>query len=414
MMSNDSNVDNNNNDGTASCRLISTNRCCNSTNKSATDLFSRKDPHLGEFTKQKKGSDTLSSSLDAAITTVSQSLYHLSKITSTNWYIFFQVSKNVKLIKNTNVGFESKRGVEESIFEFESSPDELEEVSSSSEKENKSEEQSFQQAKSASRLRILQKQVCVLPKNNCHFAKCLFMMVQNSVRGILKYPPGWRRRAISESSALVGYTAGSVSDDSAFFGTSLDSPDILFEFDDDDIEETDDDGQDKTKKSVTFSEKMETLFVFRPNSSILGRRMKNQKKAARKREKKWKDSQESLDINLPKVNFKDEIEATKHYISNQRLVVFVDFYDSGSEVCSSGCELTDCSSASASECSGDEGSGPSSVSAASETLTGYVNESKDGDAKECNKSKRKNRRNRNRKNKQTVRTALETGGYDSD
>lgn len=226
----------------------------------------------------------------------------------------------------------------------------------------------------------------------------------------MKYPPGWRRRAISESSTLVGYTAGSVSDDSVFFGTSLDSPDILFEFDDD-IEETNDDGQDKPKKSVKFSEKMETLFVFRPNSSILGRRMKNQKKAARKREKKWKDSQENIDINLPKVNFKDEIEAAKQYISDQRSVVFVDFYDSGSEVCSSGCELTDCSSASASECSGDEGSGPA---VASESLTGYVNEAKDGDGQQTNKSKRKNRRNRNRKNKQTVRFSLETGGYDSD
>lgn len=71
MMSNEFNVDNNNNDGTASCRLISANICCNSTNKSPTASISLKDSHLGKFTKQKKSSDTLSSSLDATSPNVS-------------------------------------------------------------------------------------------------------------------------------------------------------------------------------------------------------------------------------------------------------------------------------------------------------------------------------------------------------
>lgn len=371
MMSNEFNVDNNNNDGNASCRLNPVNnRCCSPTVTLPIDLTGHhKDPHLAKSTsKKEKGSDSLSCSLDATKTTV---------------------VKNFNPLKESNVVNECKRGADDTIFELESSPDELEEISSSSEKE----ENKPDQAKSAQRLRLLTK--------------------QNSVRGILKYPPGWRRRAISESSALVGFSTGSVSDDSAFFGTSLDSPDILFEFDDDeDIEEGEEgDGQDKPRKSVTFSEKMTTLFVFRPNSSILGRRIKNQKKAARRREKKFRDSQENLDVNSEPVNFKDEVEAAKHYISNQQCsVVYVDFYDSGS----SGCELTDCSSTSASECSGDEDSGE--VPTPAESLTSYVDEgSKDGGSAQQNgKSKRKNRRNRNRKNKQTVRTALETGGYDSD
>lgn len=222
------------------------------------------------------------------------------------------------------------------------------------------------------------------PIKICHHKAC--------PRGILKYPPGWRRRAVSESSAMICSTSSN-SDDNSYFGTSLDSPDVLFEFDDDCI---DDEDQDKPKKNVTFSDKMAT-FVFRPNSSILGRRLKNQKKAKKKKEKKLRDSLESFpcenDANY--VEFKDDIEATKHFIAMQRLPL--DSFDSNSDVSSSsGC---DCS---ASDCSGDE--------APSEVLNKYEDESK----ADSSKSKRKNRRNRNRRNKQTVRTHLEIGGYDSD
>ncbi|KAJ6216448.1 hypothetical protein RDWZM_007605 [Blomia tropicalis] len=205
---------------------------------------------------------------------------------------------------------------------------------------------------------------------------------KSSLRGILKYP---RQRAISESSALDP-NGNSQSDDSFYFGTS-------FEEEEEDNECID----DKPKKNVTFSEKMSTTFVFRPNSSILGRRLKNQKKSKKKKEKRLRDSLENIASDDECIiKSLDDIEATKQFIDMQRYPL-VD--DSASELSSSsGC---DCS---ASECSGDE-------ALVTETLNCYQDESK---SSQDNKTKRKNRRNRNRKNKQNVRTRLETGGYDSD
>lgn len=171
----------------------------------------------------------------------------------------------------------------------------------------------------------------------------------------------------------------------------------MFEIEDDFVEEND---QDKPKKNVTFSDKMAT-FVFRPNSSILGRRLKNQKKAKKKKEKKIRDSTESLSYEVDEFfsgcKSKDNVEITKYFISLQRSSLNEPF-DSISDVSSSsGC---DCS---ASDCSGDE--------IPIEATNHYQNESLE---KDNTKVKRKNRRKRNRKNKQNVRTKLETGGYDSD
>lgn len=178
---------------------------------------------------------------------------------------------------------------------------------------------------------------------------------------------------------------GSFSDDTSLFGTSLDSPGVLFEFEDEDDSCLED--LNKPKKSVTFPDKLTSVFVFRKNSSILGRRQKNQKKAKRRKDKKLRDSLENFPSDL------DEEEG-----SPLDRVSFCDSCDSGTDVSSSsGCET------SASECSGDE-------APATETLTGYEQESK----VDSNKTKRKNSRNRNRKNKENVRTELETGCYDSD
>ena len=70
----------------------------------------------------------------------------------------------------------------------------------------------------------------------------------------------------------------------------MESPEILFDLEEDDVYNDGDCADfDKPKKNVTFSDKMAT-FVFRRNSSILGRRLKNQKKAKKKRDKKERDS----------------------------------------------------------------------------------------------------------------------------
>lgn len=114
----------------------------------------------------------------------------------------------------------------------------------------------------------------------------------HTLRGILKYPPGWRRRTVSES-YINNFDASSNSDDYGYYGTSLDSPEILFEFDVDDVVYSEE-AQDfhKPKKCVTFSEKSST-FVFRRGSSILGQRQKNQKKAKKKRERRNRESSDN-------------------------------------------------------------------------------------------------------------------------
>lgn len=209
----------------------------------------------------------------------------------------------------------------------------------------------------------------------------------------------------------------SFSDDTCYYGTSLsESSDIFFDL----FEPLDDGDINKPKKCVTFSDKMAITYLFRPNSSILGRREKNQKKAKKKKERALKklsslENNSSLDDDSSalfgkKIN--DEIEIVKAAIAMQRcgISTYEDNYSSSTDVdtSSSGCDT------SASDCSADE----TNVIEEEHLDNNYEDECKTATAetKNCNnKSKRKNRRRRrNRENKLTMKTFLETGGYDSE
>lgn len=184
----------------------------------------------------------------------------------------------------------------------------------------------------------------------------------------MKYPEYWRRRACSETSACL---SPSYSEDTTSFSTSLELPDFWFHFDDDEYAYED---CFKNKKSVTFAEK-DAVFVFRPGSSILGRRLKNQKKAKKKRDRRLRDiSFSDTDENGDSMN-------SECYDSSTSL-------DTSSELSSSGAES-----------SGDE-------SSTAEPKTNYTVSQ---ESKEDTKTKRKSHRKKNRKSKQSVKTVLETG-----
>lgn len=206
----------------------------------------------------------------------------------------------------------------------------------------------------------------------------------------------------------------SYSDDTCF-GTSLpESSDIFFDL----LEPLDDGDIIKPKKCVTFSDKMAT-YLFRPNSSILGRREKNQKKAKKKKERALKklnslensSSQDDDPCAFFGKKINDEIEIVKAAIAMQRCGISTledNSYSSSTDVdtSSSGCDT------SASDCSADE----TNTIEEEHLNNNYENECKTtaGETKNT-KSKRKNRRRRrNRENKMTMKTFLETGGYDSE
>lgn len=201
------------------------------------------------------------------------------------------------------------------------------------------------------------------------------MFLVKSISGILKYPPGWKRRTYSESSALA--IDRTLSNDGGYFeeAGAQDEDDA-----DDELE------GERQKKCVTFSSK-NAIFVFRPNSSILGRRLKNQKKAKKRKERMLRDGSLSSPGS-------DAGHEGQHFHCD-----------------SSGCSSAESSSvdASSSSCGESSGDEMSAAEAKSEFKLDQVCESKE-DAK----GKRKNRRKRNRKSKQALKTNLEIGGYDSE
>ncbi|OTF69533.1 hypothetical protein BLA29_008343, partial [Euroglyphus maynei] len=247
----------------------------------------------------------------------------------------------------------------------------------------------------------------------------------------------WPKRALSESDSRI--FSRSISDDCyvGYYGTSsLESPGILldcFEYDNGDDFSIDD--LMKPKKCVTFSDKQAT-FVFRPGSSILGRRQKNQKKAKKKKEReirKMISSLEQLDNDdddddndgdnrrrqrLSLVNdLRKAIELQRYVgIAAKNNIGVDDDDDDLDSLCSSssvasnssGCDDT----TSASDCSSADEMSTTAILGSNSQLNPYEDEINQNDDRQ--KSKRKNRRRRNRKNKLSMRTLLETGGYDSD
>ena len=155
---------------------------------------------------------------------------------------------------------------------------------------------------------------------------------KNTIRGILKYPPGWPKRfTLSESDS--GIFSRSISADDgigSYYGrtssSSLQSPGILmdcFGYDDNDDDDDDANGDGfciddlmKPKKCVTFSDKQAT-FVFRPGSSILGRRQKNQKKAKKKKEREIRKMISSLE-QLQDDDDDDDNDGNNRRISRQQ------------------------------------------------------------------------------------------------
>ncbi|XP_054168075.1 protein kintoun-like [Oppia nitens] len=95
---------------------------------------------------------------------------------------------------------------------------------------------------------------------------------EGKTQGILKYSHNWIRRTVSESSCDVIPI-----DLDHIFDSQLSYEDV---YSDDDL-----DLDKKPKKNVRFNENVSKT-VFRPNSSILGRRLKNQKKALKLKNRK--------------------------------------------------------------------------------------------------------------------------------
>ncbi|CAG2175203.1 unnamed protein product, partial [Oppiella nova] len=97
-------------------------------------------------------------------------------------------------------------------------------------------------------------------------------------RGILKYPHNWIRRTVSESSCDVIVENGS--DFDLLFSSVEDI------YSDDDIAG---EHQMGAKKNVRFSDNVSKT-IYRPNSSILGRKLKNQKRSKARKNSHRKDS----------------------------------------------------------------------------------------------------------------------------
>ena len=95
---------------------------------------------------------------------------------------------------------------------------------------------------------------------------------KDSTKGILKYSYSWNRRTVSESHC------DSVDPDLDLLSMFWHSVEDVSS--DDDLY-----NEKKHKKNVRFSENV-CKTVFRPNSSILGRKMKNKKKAKKSKDRK--------------------------------------------------------------------------------------------------------------------------------
>ncbi|UXI14527.1 hypothetical protein NH340_JMT00470 [Sarcoptes scabiei] len=256
----------------------------------------------------------------------------------------------------------------------------------------------------------------VIPKLNRNQSFPVDIKRSKTIRGILKYPVGWPRRALSESESdgiidvplsidLASlWIANSPGHSNNFLSKS-----VQYSFDSDAIDQDLDD-LDRPKKCVTFADKQAT-YVFRPNSSILGRRQKNQKKAKKKKERELKKLGTS-----PSEEISFDVNVRERH--TEIMYDYEDDFSSSNELSTS--ETSGCETSSASECSADE-----AVIGEEEPIILYKEESEyrqspsniliDSNQKNSNnKIKRKNCRKKNRKNKQSMRTFLETGGYDSD
>ncbi|KAH7637469.1 PIH1 domain-containing protein Nop17-like [Dermatophagoides farinae] len=292
----------------------------------------------------------------------------------------------------------------------------------------------------------------------CHsrqITRSIDIQKKNRLRGILKYPPGWHKRTLSESGA-VGIFSRSLSDNYVgYYGppssSSLESPGILldcFEYDDN-IVDGDEDDDDfsiddlmKPKKCVTFSEKQAT-YVFRPGSSILGRRQKNQKKAKKKKERELRKMVSSLEQLDDNDDYDDDRRHKRlTFVNDLRNAIELQRYakgivaknnihdDDDDDDLDSLCSSTDLSSSvESSSCCDDTTTSASDCSSADEmstttTTTSLLNPYEDeinlnddncnGQQNVSTKTKKNRRRRRNRKNKLSIKTLLETGGYDSD
>jgi hypothetical protein len=115
-------------------------------------------------------------------------------------------------------------------------------------------------------------------------------------RGILKYPHNWIRRTVSESSCDVIVENGS-------------DFDLLFSSVEDIYSDDDIAGEHRmgAKKNVRFSDNVSKT-IYRPNSSILGRKLKNQKRSKARKNSHRKDS---LTENVSKILKTDKLETER-------------------------------------------------------------------------------------------------------
>ncbi|CAG2110706.1 unnamed protein product [Medioppia subpectinata] len=124
-------------------------------------------------------------------------------------------------------------------------------------------------------------------------------------RGILKYTHNWIRRTVSESScdAFPNFDVFDIMSDIQSSCQSLDDM-----YSDDDIMGSAGD-MAKTTKNVRFSDNISKT-VFRPTSSILGRKSKNQKRAKNRKNSHRKDSQSSNESST-KLQKTDKLETER-------------------------------------------------------------------------------------------------------